>query len=133
MIALDTNILVRYFTEDDANQFDRAAALIEGQLSSPNPGFVSLVTMCELIWVLEDVFAFPTERVARVLRFLLETPQIEVEQDGLVAKALASDHGDIADVVIHLIGQANGCTKTVTFDKKFARLEGVELLQRGND
>jgi predicted nucleic-acid-binding protein len=128
VIALDTNILVRYFTEDDPVQFARSAALIEDELTAVNPGFICLVTMCELIWVLEDVFSFSTDRVARVIRFILETRQIEVEHDGLVAKAVASGHRDLADAIIHFIGQANGCTKTVTFDKKFARLDGVELL-----
>jgi predicted nucleic-acid-binding protein len=128
VIAVDTNILVRYFTEDDPVQFTRSSTLIEDGLSSVNPGFISLVTMCELIWVLEDVFSFSTDRVARVIRFLLETRQIEVEQDALVARALASGHRDLADAIIHYIGHANGCTKTVTFDKKFARLDGVELL-----
>jgi predicted nucleic-acid-binding protein len=128
VIALDTNILVRYFTEDDPVQFARSAALIEDELTAVNPGFISLVTMCELIWVLEDVFSFSVDRVAQVIRFLLETRQIEVEHDGLVAKAVTSGHRDLADAIIHLIGQANGCTKTVTFDKKFARLVGVELL-----
>jgi predicted nucleic-acid-binding protein len=128
MIAIDTNILVRYFTEDDTVQFARAAKLIESDLTASNPGFVSLVTTCELIWVLEDVFGFAHDRVRRVLRFLLEVSQLEMEQDSLLAKAVEIGHRDIADVVIHLIGQSNGCTKTVTFDKKFARLQGVDLL-----
>ena len=128
MIALDTNVLVRYFVRDDPRQFGRAAKLLESELTGVDPGFVSLVTLCELVWVLQDAYGFEPARIAEAIHFLLETRQIEVENDRVVAKALTSGHRDIADAIIHFLGEAYGCERTVTFDRRFARLPGVELL-----
>jgi predicted nucleic-acid-binding protein len=128
MIALDANLLVRYFTGDDSSQAEKAAWLIETDLTPEEPGFISLVTLCEAIWVLEDVYHFDRANVELAITALLDASQIEVEQNELVETALNSVHRDIADVIVHLVGQAHGCSHTLTFDRKFARIEGVELL-----
>ena len=53
MIGLDTNILVRYLAQDDAEQAKRANRIID-RLTPENPGFVPLVALVELVWVLES-------------------------------------------------------------------------------
>jgi predicted nucleic-acid-binding protein len=128
MIAVDTNILVRYFTGDDAAQSDLARAFLESA-TAESPVFVSLVTMVELIWVLNDTFKIGREAQATVVNELLEAVSIRIEDDELVRDALSLGSGDIADRIIHLAGAENGCSHTVTFDRKFAKLEGVELLR----
>jgi predicted nucleic-acid-binding protein len=128
MIAVDTNILVRYFAEDEPVQTEVARLFLEGEVSLEMPAFVSLVTLVELLWVLNDTYRIERAMQAKIIRELLTAPNIFLEADQLVRDALDLGHRDLADAIIHLIGQANGCTKTVTFDKKFARLDGVELL-----
>jgi predicted nucleic-acid-binding protein len=78
--------------------------------------------------VLNDTYKIGKAVQAEVVRELLGAPRIVVEREDIVRSALEMHEGDIADRIIHLCGVAGGCTKTVTFDKKFARLEGVELL-----
>ena len=56
MIGLDTNILVRYLAQDDALQSPIATQIIESQLTEANPGFVSVVVMVEIVWVLDRAY-----------------------------------------------------------------------------
>jgi predicted nucleic-acid-binding protein len=128
MIAVDTNILVRYFAEDDPDQTNLAQQLLEERLTSAEPGFVSLVTLVELIWVLNDTYKIARAVQSEIVQQLLAAPNIVVESDELVRAALKMRGGDISDHVIHLVGLSRGCSKTVTFDKKFARIDGVERL-----
>lgn len=127
MIALDTNLLLRFLVRDDPQQAEHVRALIQEKLTVDNPGFVSTVVVVEMAWVLEDSFARPLEEVRSIIAKMLATPQLQFEHEGAIAAALNSAQG-LADALIHEIGKANGCRKTLTFDRKFARMEGVELL-----
>jgi predicted nucleic-acid-binding protein len=128
VIAIDTNILVRYLVQDDTAQGAIATNLLENELTPDQPGFISLVTVLELDWVLRTQYGFSPRIVSDTIRVLMSSPQLAFESRGAVETALLFQHGDFADNILHEIGRANGCTKTVTFDKKFARLQGVELL-----
>jgi len=127
VIALDTNILLRYVIDDDPVQSPRATRLIEDELTPAVPGFVSLVVICELIWAMTQTYGLPRANVVRTLAGILDMTHLEIESRAIVREA-ASMPGDIADAIIQLTGRRNGCTHTLTFDKKFARSEGVELL-----
>ena len=120
---------MRYFAEDDAVQTLQARHLLEDGLTAATPGFVTLVTLVELLWVLNDTYKVGRAVQAEIVSQLLASPNMVVERDDLVSDALALHGGDISDHVIHLVGAAHGCSKTITFDKKFARVEGVELLK----
>ena len=128
MIALDTNVVLRYLVGDDAVQADLAATFLETQLSEGNPGFISLVVVCELVWALTRAYDQPRATVAAALTQLVNTPQLVVESAEVVEAAIGHENADIADAIIHQIGQAAGCAGTVTFDRKFARVKGVVLL-----
>ena len=128
MIALDTNILVRYFAAEEDTDSRKAAVFIETELTEANRGFVSAVTICEIVWVLRSRYGFAYAAQAAIIRLLLDAAQIVVEHRESVTAALDSNHVDIADAIIHFIGAKHCCSVTLTLDKKFARLEGVELL-----
>ena len=128
MIALDTNLLLRFLVRDDPGQAERVRVLIDETLTVEDPGFVSSVVVVEIAWVLEDRYERPPEEIKSIFARMLETPQLLFEQEGAIAAALQSSQADLADALIHEIGKVNGCTKTLTFDRRFARLGGVELL-----
>jgi predicted nucleic-acid-binding protein len=128
MIALDTNVVLRYLVQDDPGQARAATELMENTLSVANPGFISLVVLCEITWALKSVYGQEQAVIAATLRALMDAPQIEVESVTLVDAALRAKGFDVADSIIHQIGVAKGCDKTLTFDKRFARQDGVELL-----
>ena len=131
MIGLDTNVIIRYVAQDEARQSAAATRLMEKSLSAESPGFVTLVTMCEIAWVLAECYAADRERIRSVLAGLLETRQIVVESAELVWRALRSWEGSAADFSDALIGEvalAAGAAKVLTFDKAAAKLASFELL-----
>lgn len=131
MIGLDTNVLVRYIAQDDAAQAKKATKLIES-LSSESPGFITLVTVVELVWVLESCYAQNHAEVAAVLDTLLRTKQLIVENVGVVAQALkifVMGKADFADCLIARSALAANCTHTVTFDKSAVNHAGLQLLE----
>lgn len=129
MIAIDTNILARYIVEPDGVEGALASQLLEDRLSQNDPGFVSVVVVAELLWVLGVRYGVSHDQQRAIVEKLLEMPQLVVERSDAIEKALASPHRGIADCLVHEIGQAAGCSYTATFDKRFARLNQVELIK----
>ncbi|MDB5423361.1 MAG: hypothetical protein JWQ29_777 [Phenylobacterium sp.] len=127
MIALDTNVLVRYLVGDDARQAAAARRVIEETLTPSEPGFVSLVVLVELSWLLDRAYGCRLDQVASIFAELIASPTILVENAAAVAAAIAQPQVDLADHLLHEVGKIHGCARTVTFDRKFARLPGVEL------
>jgi len=62
MNGLDTNLLIRYVTQDDPIQSPKATEIIEGRLTRERSGFISLVTMAETVWVLGSVYGLADGR-----------------------------------------------------------------------
>jgi predicted nucleic-acid-binding protein len=130
MIGLDSNILVRYFTQDDPGLSPKANDLIERQLGADKPGFISSVAMAETIWVLRSAYAFDDAQIVAAIEIVIENDVFEVEhrQDVFLALVAFDEGGDFADALIGSIGLRAGCTRTLTFDRKAARLPGFALL-----
>lgn len=82
MIGLDTNVVVRYLVQDDPDQSPVASAVIDA-LTETNPGYVSVVTVVEIYWVLRRAYQVGTGRCAEVLEGLLDARELRVDQDGL--------------------------------------------------
>jgi predicted nucleic-acid-binding protein len=130
MIGLDTNILVRYLTQDDPAQSLKATQIIEGQLTEENPGFISIVAMVETVWVLERGYNLAANEIVAAVERVLQTDVLVVENEQEVftaMNALKRGQGSFADAVIAALGARAGCSRTLTFDRKAARLRGVEL------
>jgi predicted nucleic-acid-binding protein len=131
MIGLDTNVLVRYLTQDDAAQSQQATELLERRLSEANPGFISLVAMAELVWVLDRAYRMAARQIAGAIERILQTEVfvIEKEQEVFAAMiALRQGGGSFADALIAELGLQAGCSYTLTFDIKAARLPGFKLV-----
>lgn len=130
MTGLDTNVLVRFMTQDDATQFAKAVRVMEA-LTPDQPGFISLTAITELAWVLESGYSMTRRDIAHALRRLNESLEIRVEGAVAVRKAInlyESRVIDIADCLIASSGDAAGCIHTLTFDRKAARIEGMRLI-----
>ena len=130
MIALDTNVLVRFLAQDDDAQFQVAAGLIEG-CTSDAPGYVCREVMIELVWVLERAYKYSREDIAETLLSIVTASQLSVEnaQDIASVVNLYRDEGyDFADLMIRQSAQRAENRILKTFDQKLAKLDGVELL-----
>lgn len=131
MIGLDTNVLVRYIMQDDAKQAALANRLIEG-LTEASPGYVSLVAIVELVWVLESAFDLTRQQVTDALRKLLAVNVFKVDRVAVVASALRSyvdGTADIADCLIERSSALAGCRCTMTFDRAAAKSGGMVLIK----
>jgi len=118
--GLDTNVLVRYLTQDDPRQSRRANALVAEAVSGGERLFVSTVVLCELVWVLRGAYALDKAAVVTALERILVTTQLEIDQKDVVRAALEDYRragGDFADYVIGRRGREAACDRTATFDR----------------
>ena len=132
MIGLDTNVLLRYLTQDDPLQSPRAAEIVERRLTEEDPGFVSLVSVLEVAWVLRSLYKRTREEVANHLEMILAADTLEVQNEQEVYQAvvaLRSGAGSFEDALIGALGSWRGCSTTLTFDQDAARqLNGFQLI-----
>ena len=131
MIGLDTNVVIRYLVQDEPDQSARASEVID-VLTESEPGFLSLVTIVELYWVLRRAYKVSTARCSEMIEALLVARELHVGQDSIVRAALVAsvDGPDFADAVIAELGRVAGCTHTVTFDRGAARSSEMRLLTK---
>lgn len=130
MIGLDTNVIVRYIMQDDVRQAKAATKLVEG-LTVDKPGYLTLVTIVELGWVLASCYGLQREQVADATEALLRTKELVVERSELVLQAARAHRAgkcDLADDLIALVAAAEGCSSTFTFDRDAARHAGMRLI-----
>lgn len=130
MIGLDTNVLVRYIAQDDPKQSPKATALIES-LSPESPGFVTVVSVVELVWVMQSCYAVGRDAIAEALVQLLRTKEIVVQNAEVVWRAIhvfTGSGADFADCLIERSAAAAGCAEVYTFDRVAARGAGMKLI-----
>jgi predicted nucleic-acid-binding protein len=116
MLAIDTNLIVRYLTRDHVKQSARARALIDGESV-----FVAITVVLEVEWVLRSAYAYRAADVARALRVFAGLPAVTVEDGAMVAAALdlAENGMDFADA-LHLT-RTGHCEGFLTFDRKLVK------------
>ncbi len=120
MTGLDTNVLVRYLTQDDAAQASRATRAIETGARDGEEFHLTCVVLCELVWVLEDAYRYPRKNVQKALEAILRTEQFRVESKDHVWQALADyrdGKADFSDYLVGRLGAGSGCKETLTFDR----------------
>src|ERR1700737_4955333 len=103
MIGLDTNILIRFLTQDDPIQSPRATEIIERRLTEENPGFVSIVAMVETVWVLDRAYRLAANEIAAAVERMLQTDVLVVENAQEVFSAmiaLKEEQGHFPELVM---------------------------------
>lgn len=132
MIALDTNLLVRLLTNDDARQASKVERWLDQNASAQSPAYVDHIVLCELGWVLERSYDYGRDEVHGALAALLEYDQLKVESPALVRRALglyAVGPADFSDYLLAVRAHAAGFAPVLTLDKKAARTATHELLR----
>ena len=115
MLAVDTNVIVRYLTRDDSEQFAKANALISGE-----DVYVCTTVLLETEWVLRRGYRFGREQVIAALGAFAGLPRVTLEDPASTAKALdwTLRGMDFADA-LH-VAKAQGCEAFVSFDQRLA-------------
>ena len=128
---VDTNLFIRYLTNDDPILADRVELLLDRAAT----GTVRLVTtelvMAECIWVLESSYHLNHTQIAPLIRSILATPGMEVLNGDLVGKALVMyelQNIDFVDAYIAAVMEKQGITDIYSYDKK--HLSRVTTIQR---
>jgi predicted nucleic-acid-binding protein len=132
MIGLGTNVLLRYLVQDDPAQSARATEIIERRLTKQNPGFVSIVSIIEIVWALGSLYGRTRRQIAQHIEMILAADTLEVQNEQEVYQALIAlrgGKGTFEDALIGSIGIWRGCSATLTFDRNAAkRLNGFQLI-----
>ena len=131
MIGIDTNILIRYVLRDDLVQASKASRLIES-LSEERPGYITLITVAELFWVLDRSYKLTRIQFAFVLHSLIDSMTLSFEKEDILSEALDmfshSNSADFSDCLITRCCIANSCESIFTFDRTAAKAAGMTLL-----
>lgn len=131
MIGLDTNVLIRYLAQDDKAQSAIATKLIEQTLTASRPGFISVISLIEVVWVLEGCYGSTKDEIIHVVESLLRVKQLLVQDAEVVWQAVRlfrNGKADWADCLIERAGNAHGCDHTVSFDKAAIKATGMVQL-----
>ena len=127
MIALDTNVLVRFLVEDDAKQSRRAAALIERCAAEGEAMFLSDIVLVETCWVLERAYGFSRSEISGVLRALSTARQMAFCSSDRFSRALRAyekGRAGFADYMVFEQAKESGCARVATFDKVLLKEPG---------
>ena len=131
MIGLDTNVLVRYLTQDYPDQAARATQVVEQVLAEDTPGFIGLVVLVEAAWVLQRLYRASAEEIRETVTDLLGSRAIVVENRDVVARALALSKQNscgFADAIIAASAFNAGCDQVISFDRGAVRA-GMTLVE----
>ena len=129
--ALDTNVLVRLATRDDAVQFSKAEKVVRDRFSVSSPAWISVIVVVEYTWILTRLYQYSRREIANTLKALIETDCFRVEGQNLVRAAVrlySETKADFSDCLILVRNQENGSDITHTFDRQAAKLRGFELI-----
>ena len=130
MIGIDTNILVRYLTQDDIEQAKIVEQIFSKYAISPNSVFVNNIVICELIWVLEKGYKYNKEEIGKVIKQILSTKEFFFENQKLLWLSLnqyIQNKLDFSDALIGEINKEAGCFKTLTFDQSAIKLSLIHI------
>lgn len=133
MIGFDTNVLVRFFAQDDPVQCKEADEVMAA-LSPESPGWVSLAVVLELVWVMTRIYGVDRAGMIGLLESLLALPSLVIEQSNTVYEALRLyriGNAEFADCLIASSARAAGCSRILTFDRVAARDAGMKHISEG--
>jgi predicted nucleic-acid-binding protein len=131
-VVIDTNLLVRYLTDDDPQK----AKAVDTLLNRANKGelkiLISSVVVAELVWVLESFYKLAAAEITELVEAILNTPGVDIQDKWIIKAALKiyrSKEIDLVDAWIIEFAKAKGAKRIYTFDKKhFKDLREIEII-----
>ena len=124
MIAVDTNIIIRFLVKDDASQASKVLDRFKKAEANKKTFFVTLLVVLEVIWVLESVYEYSREEILSAMESMTRLAIFRFENIDLIHDFLSLNeklNHDLSDVLIGLCARHNGCDYTLTFDKKASK------------
>lgn len=121
MIGIDTNLLVRFITRDDARQTELVLELFEQHKGKSKSIYINVITLCELVWVLNRGYHYSKSQIIAALDLLFLVDEFKLEHPKSVQEAFVlykTGKADFSDYVSFCINKNCGCFVTYSFDKK---------------
>lgn len=131
MIGLDSNLLVRYLTQDDPAQSKKANQVIDSAIEAGQPLYLNHIVICEVNWVLARAYGYAKAELAEAIEKILTAAQFQFEDKDSLWQALADfrkSGADFADCLIAVKNTGAGCSATLTFDKSTGTLPRFTLV-----
>ena len=126
MRAVDTNLLIRLVTRDDARQLAAAESFVQ------KGAWISHLVLAEATWVLSSVYELARGELAIAVHMFLNHRHLTLQQPEVVAAALQHFRNtsgvSFSDCLILEIARKSGHTPLGTFDRHLGRLDGAETL-----
>jgi len=129
-VFADTNLFLRYLTNDIPDQADAVERLLHRAAAGEVVLVVHSLVMAEIVWTLESFYGLTRESVKEKVLAMLNTPGLELAESDLILQAIAwyaDRRVDFIDAYSAAWMLAQGVTRALTFDQKhFARLERIQ-------
>jgi len=132
MIAVDTNVIVRFLVRDDARQAEAVRRRLKLAEERRERLKIPLLVVLETIWVLESAYEKTRSEILDAIRDMRQMPVFEFEADRVIEGLLndgPSCKADLADILIAHAAEKSGCDAGMTFDKGAAKLPFFNLLK----
>lgn len=132
-LFVDTNVFLRFLTNDDPGKARRAQQLFERAVAGESTLRTSLLVVAEIVWTLESYYELDRADIADKIAKILNTPNLRCEAAAIVRQAVdlyAERNIDFIDAFHACALQAEGATRIVTFDRKhFRRVDWLEIVE----
>ncbi len=126
MRAVDTNVLVRLMTRDDAQQVKAAEAFVA------KGAWVSHIVLVESMWVLSSVYELGPSKIATAVEMLLSHKDLTLQDSEVVVAALArylkKPSAGFSDCLVLEVARKAGHLPLGTFDRNLSKLAGTQRL-----
>lgn len=130
--VIDTNLLIRYLTEDDPSKANDVRRLLLKAAQGEVRLLVPSVVIAELVWVLESFYKLDRSEIVPLLNAILHTHGVEVSDKPVVFDAVALygyGTADFIDAWIVAFAKTAGVRAVYTFDRKhFKGIDGIEMM-----
>jgi predicted nucleic-acid-binding protein len=130
MVTFDTNVVLRIVVRDDPLQCARAEGVWRPALAGEGV-FLTTTVLVEIAWVLRTAFKFDRATIASKLQHLIDSRGVTVENDPVVRYAVERykrGPADFSDWLILASARSANALPVLTFDRRFACDEGVDLV-----
>lgn len=118
---IDTNLFIRYLTNDDPEKADRVDRLLDQAANTEIKLVTAEIVLAEVVWVLESFYKLEKMQITEMLKAIISTPGLEVQNGKIVEKALqyyALKNMDFVDACIVALMKKQKIEGIYSFDKK---------------
>ena len=132
MIAIDTNVIIRFLVRDDVKQAEIVYARFKRAEAARERLFIPLLVLLEMLWVLESAYRMSRSDILSALDDLRRMPILEFEADSVLDHLITAgkrSSADLSDLLISYSAANSGCAAVLTFDKRASKQPLFELMK----